>query len=64
VTYPDALAAGDLLARFCHTQLTRFVPGVDPARAYTNAVRLGYTAPQLGQLCATDPLTARLRLTA
>ncbi|MEV4861459.1 hypothetical protein [Streptomyces ossamyceticus] len=64
MTYQQALAAGDLLARFCHTQLARFLPGLDPARAYTNARTLGLTAAQLGQLCATDPLTARLRLTA
>jgi hypothetical protein len=64
VTYQQALAAGDLLARFCHTQLDRFIPGLDPARAYTNARTLNLTAAQLGRLCATDPLTARLRLAA
>jgi len=64
VTYQQALADGDTLARFCHTNLHRFVPGIDPDRAYTNALRLGMTATQVAQLCASDPLTARLRLAA
>lgn len=64
MTYQHALDQGDALARFCHTQLARFVPGLDPARAFTNAVRLGYSASDLGRLCASDPLTARLRLAA
>ncbi|MDX2954593.1 hypothetical protein [Streptomyces caniscabiei] len=64
MTYQQALANGDLLARFCHTQLARFLPDLDPARAWNNARNLGLTAGQLGRLCALDPLTARLRLAA
>ncbi len=64
MTYQDALTAGDPIARFINSQLDRFTPGLDHARAYLNARRLGYTAAQLGRLCASDPLTARLRLTA
>ena len=64
MTYQEALTAGDVLARFCHTQLDRFTPGLNHSRAWTNAQRLGYTAPRLAQLCARDPLTARLLLAA
>lgn len=64
MTYQQALAEGDLLARFCDTQLARLVPGLNPDHAWTNARRLGLTPTQLAQLCASDPLTARLRLTA
>lgn len=63
-TYEQALAANDTVARFCRTQLPRFCPGLDPARAYANAVRLGLTATQLGQMCGRDPLAARLQLGA
>lgn len=64
MSYQEALAAKDPLARFIDTQLDRFTPGLDHERAYTNARKLGLTAAQLGRLCALDPLTARLQLTA
>lgn len=64
MTYQEALTADDPVARFINTQLDRFTPGLDHARAFTNARRLDLTAAQLGRLCASDPLTARLRLTA
>ena len=64
MTYQQALAQGDTLARFCDTQLRRFCPDLDPDRAYINALKLGMSTAQLGRLCASDPLTARLRLAA
>lgn len=64
MSYQAALAAGDLLARFCATQLARLLPGTDPARVYANARSYGLTAAQLGRLCVTDPATARKHLTA
>lgn len=64
MTYQEALAARDPLARFIDTQLDRFTPGLDHTRAWNNARKLGMTAAQLGRLCALDPLTTRLQLTA
>ncbi|WP_319052681.1 hypothetical protein [Streptomyces europaeiscabiei] len=64
MTYQEALTADDLLARFCHTQLDRLVPGSNPARTWANARRYGLTAAQLGRLCAQDPDTVRRHLTA
>lgn len=62
MTYPEALAAGDLLARFCATQLARFLPDADPGTVYTNATAYGLTGPQLGHLVTVDPDHARKHL--